>query len=72
MGNRARKARGLKRPPDTPLDKERAIGKLTRLKGRGVEVNFVPSGVVVEASTPEELVRETDRELVRRSGDSKN
>jgi hypothetical protein len=72
MGSRSRKARGLERPPDTPLDKERAVAKLTRLKGRGVEVNFVPSGVVVEAGTPEELVRETDKELVRRSGDAKN
>ncbi len=72
MGNRSRKARGQRKPPEIPLDKERAVSKLTRLKGRAVEVYYVPSRVVVEARTPEELERETDREIVRRAGDDEN
>jgi hypothetical protein len=67
MGNRARKARAMRPTADVPLDKARAIRKLTSLKGRSVDVEFVPSGIEVKAETPAELERETEREVVRRS-----
>jgi hypothetical protein len=72
MGNRKRKARGLRKPPETALDKARAVAKLTHLKGRNVELNLVPSGIEVRAESPEDLERETDKEVVRRAGTREN
>lgn len=72
MSNRARKARGLRKPADIPLDKARAIAKLTRLKGRSVEINLVPSGVIVNAESPAELEPATNEEFARRAGNTRN
>jgi hypothetical protein len=72
MGNRARKARGLKKPADVPLDRARAVAKFTRLKGRSVEINLVPSGVIVAAGTPAELESATNEEFARRAGRDRN
>lgn len=72
MGNRTRKARGRERPAELPLDKSRAAARLMNFKGRAVEVTFIPSGIVVPAKTPEELDRETAKEIVRRTGSTEN
>ncbi len=72
MSNRARKARGLQKPAEIPLDKDRALSRFIRMRGRAVEVITVPSGIVVKAETPAELERETNREIVRRAGETKN
>lgn len=72
MSNRARKARGYETPNPEPLDRARATTRFTRLYGRNVEIVYLPSRVVVNARTPEELERETDKEFVRRAGDDQN
>jgi hypothetical protein len=36
---------------------------------RETKIEFVPSGIVVKASTPAELVEETEAEIVRRTKD---
>jgi len=72
MGNRKRKARGLRKSPETALDKARAVAKLTHLKGRNFELSLIPSGVEVKAESPDDLERETDKEIVRRAGTERN
>jgi hypothetical protein len=62
----------LRKPPETPLDKGRSVAKLTHLKGRAIEVYYVPSGIEVEAKTPEEMEAATNEEIVRRSGKTEN
>ena len=36
---------------------------------RGTKIEFVPSGIVVEATTPDELREKTEQEIVRRTKD---
>jgi hypothetical protein len=72
MGNRARKAKGQLPPAEEPLDKARATSRFMKFNGRAIEVTFIPSGIVVPAKNPEELERETDREFVRRAGETES
>lgn len=55
-----------------PFNRERAGARFRRLKGRSVEIDLVPSGIVVDAKTPAELETETNREIVRRAGTTRN
>lgn len=54
------------------FDRERAVARFRHLKGRAVEIDLVPSGIVVDAKSPEELERETNREIVERAGRTRN
>ena len=67
MSSRARKAKAQRPPPEQPFSREKAMAKFRSMSHRGTDVNFEPSGIVVDAKNPEELEAETDREIVRRT-----
>jgi hypothetical protein len=66
MGNRRSKKRARTEAPDKPINESRlrqTLGHLTSRR-RPVLQDLVPSGIVVEASTPEELLEKTEAMLV--------
>jgi len=65
------KKNSMKKRP-LAFNRARALARFTRLRGRGVTIELAPSGIVVNAESPEELERETDREIVKRAGDDEN
>lgn len=45
------------------------MARFRSMSNRGTTFGVVPSGVIVEARSPEELEANTDREVVRRTKD---
>jgi hypothetical protein len=66
MANRTRKKKGLQPAPPEEPPKDR-LAKWRRFTHRGTAIEYVPSGIVVDATTPAELVSETDAEILRRT-----
>ncbi len=67
MGNRTSKKRARTEVPEKPINESRlrqTLGSLTSRR-RPVLQDLVPSGIVVEASTPEELAELTEALLVK-------
>jgi hypothetical protein len=48
----------------TEAERSRLLQRFTNMKGRGIALGFVPFGPVVEAKTPEEMVKNTEAAIV--------
>jgi|HubBroStandDraft_5_1064220.scaffolds.fasta_scaffold1460132_2 hypothetical protein len=54
-------------PPPKPVDEARVVARFCHLVGRGVVLDLVPFGPVVDAETPAQLVEETEEWLAAKA-----
>jgi hypothetical protein len=54
-------------PPPVPVQMEKVIARFRNLVGRGVVLDLVPFGPVVDAETPAQLVEETEEWLAAKA-----
>lgn len=62
---RARENEEWRKRPMTDAEERRAWFKFANLSNRGFKFGFVPTGIVVDAPTPEEFGKNVDAELAK-------